>query len=195
MDGVIKAEAGEFAGMQVKPQDDHTKTDIEIIKKLGQQRMFAQRARLYPNLSKHYDWNEVGAVVFNQYLVDATRMLNLLIRMGMKADDLDWKARTFEAMQVLAEKYPFVPVKPTVLILFEDIAPISPERIYTRNAQTVKLKAVELFAILWDLVQLNLLESLDAENTLQRILGEENIKASANIWLDIVEMCNNIKSI
>ena len=98
-------------------------------------------------------------------------------------------------MQVLAEKYPFGPVKPTVLILFEDIAPISPERIYTRNAQTVKLKAVELFAILWDLVQLNLLESLDAENTLQRILGEENIKASANIWLDIVEMCNNIKSI
>ena len=59
----------------------------------------------------------------------------------------------------------------------------------------MKLKAVELFAILWDLVQLNLLESLDAENTLQRIFGEENIKASANIWLDIVEMCNNIKSI
>lgn len=169
--------------------------DVDIIKQLGQQRIFTQQAKLYPRLSKHYDWNEIGVEVFNQYLVDATRMLNLLIRMGMKADDLDWKARTFEAMQVLAEKYPFVPVKPTVLILFEDIAPISPERIYTRNAQTVKLKAVELFAILWDLVQLNLLESLDAENTLQRILGEENIKASANIWLDIVEMCNNIKSI
>ncbi|MEI7498394.1 MAG: isoleucine--tRNA ligase [Candidatus Falkowbacteria bacterium] len=35
MDGVIKSEAGEFAGMQVKAIDDHTKTDIEIIKYLA----------------------------------------------------------------------------------------------------------------------------------------------------------------
>jgi isoleucyl-tRNA synthetase len=35
MDGVIKPEAGEFAGMHVKAIDDHTKTDIEIIKYLA----------------------------------------------------------------------------------------------------------------------------------------------------------------
>ncbi|MEA1962773.1 MAG: isoleucine--tRNA ligase, partial [Patescibacteria group bacterium] len=35
MDGVIKKEAGEFAGMNVKPQGDHQKTDIEIIKYLA----------------------------------------------------------------------------------------------------------------------------------------------------------------
>ncbi|MDP3043196.1 MAG: class I tRNA ligase family protein, partial [bacterium] len=35
MDGVIKKEAGEFAGMSVKPANDHTKTDVEIIKYLA----------------------------------------------------------------------------------------------------------------------------------------------------------------
>ncbi len=36
MDGIIRREAGEFAGMSVKPADDHQKTDIEIIKWLAQ---------------------------------------------------------------------------------------------------------------------------------------------------------------
>jgi isoleucyl-tRNA synthetase len=36
MDGKIKIEAGEFAGLSVKPLDDHQKTDIEIIKYLAQ---------------------------------------------------------------------------------------------------------------------------------------------------------------
>ena len=35
LDGTIKAEATGFAGLSVKPQEDHTKTDIEIIKYLG----------------------------------------------------------------------------------------------------------------------------------------------------------------
>jgi len=35
MDGIIKSEAGEFAGMSVKPMDDHQKTDVEIIKYLA----------------------------------------------------------------------------------------------------------------------------------------------------------------
>jgi hypothetical protein len=46
--------------------------DVDIIKQLGQQRMFAQRARLYPNLSASEDWN-VGVETFNQYIVDATK--------------------------------------------------------------------------------------------------------------------------
>ena len=35
MDGVIKSEAGEFAGLHVKPEGDHTTTDVEIIKYLA----------------------------------------------------------------------------------------------------------------------------------------------------------------
>ncbi len=35
MDGIIKKEAGEFAGMSVKPMEDHQKTDVEIIKYLA----------------------------------------------------------------------------------------------------------------------------------------------------------------
>ncbi|EKD58654.1 MAG: hypothetical protein ACD_56C00077G0005 [uncultured bacterium] len=35
MDGVIKPEAGEFAGLHVKPAGDHTTTDVEIIKYLA----------------------------------------------------------------------------------------------------------------------------------------------------------------
>ncbi|MFH0854227.1 MAG: isoleucine--tRNA ligase [bacterium] len=35
MDGIIKKEAADFAGMSVKPSGDHTKTDVEIIKYLA----------------------------------------------------------------------------------------------------------------------------------------------------------------
>ncbi len=35
MDGIIKPEAKDFAGMSVKPMDDHQKTDVEIIKYLA----------------------------------------------------------------------------------------------------------------------------------------------------------------
>ncbi|HEX8974265.1 MAG TPA: isoleucine--tRNA ligase [Patescibacteria group bacterium] len=35
MNGVIKEEAGEFAGLHVKPKGDHTTTDVEIIKYLA----------------------------------------------------------------------------------------------------------------------------------------------------------------
>ena len=37
MDGVIKPEAIDFAGLHVKPKDDHQKTDVEVIKSLAHQ--------------------------------------------------------------------------------------------------------------------------------------------------------------
>lgn len=37
MDGIIKSEATDFAGLHVKPKDDHQKTDVEIIKFLAHQ--------------------------------------------------------------------------------------------------------------------------------------------------------------
>src|SRR5581483_254308 len=35
MNGIFKAEVSDFAGMHVKPKDDHQKADIEIIKWLA----------------------------------------------------------------------------------------------------------------------------------------------------------------
>ena len=35
MDGIIKPEAKDFSGMSVKPQNDHQKTDVEVIKNLA----------------------------------------------------------------------------------------------------------------------------------------------------------------
>jgi len=45
MDGVIKEEAGEFAGMNVKPQDDNTKTDVEIIKYLAKKELLFSKEK------------------------------------------------------------------------------------------------------------------------------------------------------
>lgn len=39
MDGIIKPEAGEFAGMHVKPSGDHMATDVEIIKYLSRKNL------------------------------------------------------------------------------------------------------------------------------------------------------------
>jgi isoleucyl-tRNA synthetase len=39
MDGIIKKEAGEFAGLSVKPKDDCQKTDVEIIKYLAKKNL------------------------------------------------------------------------------------------------------------------------------------------------------------
>ncbi|TAK96640.1 isoleucine--tRNA ligase [Patescibacteria group bacterium] len=52
MDGVIKPEATDFAGLHVKPKDDHQKTDVEVIKYLAHHgQLFAkeQYGHSYPH--------------------------------------------------------------------------------------------------------------------------------------------------
>ncbi|MBU2028870.1 isoleucine--tRNA ligase, partial [Patescibacteria group bacterium] len=52
MDGIIKKEAGEFAGLSVKPKDDYQKTDVEVIKYLAKKNLlFAKEkyAHNYPH--------------------------------------------------------------------------------------------------------------------------------------------------
>ncbi|MFA6531995.1 MAG: isoleucine--tRNA ligase [Patescibacteria group bacterium] len=52
MDGVIKPEAGEFAGMHVKAIDDYQKTDVEIIKYLDRTNQLFSKAKFehsYPH--------------------------------------------------------------------------------------------------------------------------------------------------
>ncbi len=45
MDGVIKEGAGEFAGLNVKPLDDRTKTDVEIIKYLAKNELLFSKEK------------------------------------------------------------------------------------------------------------------------------------------------------
>ena len=45
MDGIIKPEATDFAGLSVKPIDDHTKTDVEIIKYLAHHNLLFDKAK------------------------------------------------------------------------------------------------------------------------------------------------------
>ena len=45
MDGSIKAEAGDFAGLSVKPIDDHTSTDVAIIKYLAHNNLLFSKAK------------------------------------------------------------------------------------------------------------------------------------------------------
>lgn len=45
MDGVMRAEMGEFSGMQVKPKDDPSKTDVEILKYLASKRLLFAKSK------------------------------------------------------------------------------------------------------------------------------------------------------
>ncbi|MEI6378478.1 MAG: isoleucine--tRNA ligase [Candidatus Falkowbacteria bacterium] len=45
MDGIIKAEAGEFAGLSVKPLGDHSTTDVAIIKYLAAKNLLFAKAK------------------------------------------------------------------------------------------------------------------------------------------------------
>lgn len=45
MDGIIKVEAGDFAGLSVKPIDDHTSTDVAIIKYLAHNNLLFSKAK------------------------------------------------------------------------------------------------------------------------------------------------------
>jgi len=45
MDGIIKKEAGKFAGLKVKPKEDYQKTDVEIIKYLARQNLLFSKEK------------------------------------------------------------------------------------------------------------------------------------------------------
>ncbi len=45
MDGIIKSEAGDFAGLSVKPIDDHSSTDVAIIKYLAGKKLLFSKAK------------------------------------------------------------------------------------------------------------------------------------------------------
>ena len=120
--------------------------DVEIIKQLGQQRMFAQRKRLYPNLSGSEDWNAIGVETFNQYIIDATKFLNLMIRWVM-SPSVDWVNRITHSFNDLKRKYPSISHAQALHDLFKDIAPVSTDKKYTDG-----LTVYQLYDILLKLV-------------------------------------------
>lgn len=120
--------------------------DVEIIKQLGQQRMFAQRKRLYPNLSGSEDWNAIGVETFNQYIIDATKFLNLMIRWVM-SPSADWVNRITHSFNDLKRKYPSISHAQALHDLFKDIAPVSTDKKYTDG-----LTVYQLYDILLKLV-------------------------------------------
>jgi len=120
--------------------------DVEIIKQLGQQRMFAQRKRLYPNLSGSEDWNAIGVETFNQYIIDATKFLNLMIRWVM-SPSADWVNRITHSFNDLKRKYLSISHAQALHDLFKDIAPVSIDKKYTDG-----LTVYQLYDILLKLV-------------------------------------------
>ena len=162
--------------------------DSDIIKVRSQERIFQQRHKLYPNLSVCEDWDARGAKVFNEYVVDATQMLNLVIRWVMSPSQA-WVDRITHANTVMKNKYPMINTKQTLLELFKDIAPVSLEMTYTND-----LKVDDLLKILIDLISSDQLPA-DAKGG-----DDERFKINATVegrhlWADISKVFKQMKSI
>jgi len=161
--------------------------DVEVIKQLGQQRMFAQRAKLYPNLSVEEDWQAMGVKIFNQYLVDATKFLNLMIRWVI-SPSTEWVKRIQYSFAELKQKYIFINQQQTLNALFKDIAPASSSEKYTGD-----LTIFQLHGIILTLIEKNLLPDNphDHESQVFSISGG----SGRNIWNDISKSFKQIQSI
>ncbi|MCX0340134.1 ATP-binding protein [Acinetobacter radioresistens] len=161
--------------------------DVEVIKQLGQQRMFAQRAKLYPNLSVEEDWQAMGVEHFNQYLVDATKFLNLMIRWVI-SPSTEWVKRIQYSFAELKQKYVSINQQQTLNALFKDIAPVSSSERYTDD-----LTIFQLHEIILTLIQKNLLPDNPHDHESQ--VFSINGGSGRNIWNDISKSFKQIQSI
>ncbi|MEQ1304456.1 DUF87 domain-containing protein [Acinetobacter radioresistens] len=161
--------------------------DVEVIKKLGHQRMFAQRAKLYPNLSVEEDWQAMGVEHFNQYLVDATKFLNLIIRWVISPSN-EWVKRIQYSFAELKQKYVSINQQQTLNALFKDIAPVSSSEKYTDD-----LTIFQLHEIILTLIQKNLLPDNPHDHESQ--VFSINGGSGRNIWNDISKSFKQIQSI
>jgi isoleucyl-tRNA synthetase len=85
MDGVIKDQAKDFAGLHVKPKDDHQKTDVEIIKYLAKQgTLFAKKK--YEHSYPHCWRCDTPLLNYatSSLFVDVTKMKNDLLKNAKK---------------------------------------------------------------------------------------------------------------
>ena len=159
--------------------------DIDDIKKLGQQRVFAQRAKLYPHLSASEDWSAIGVESFNQYIVDATKFLNLVIRWVISPSE-DWVNRIYRSFDGLKLKYDSISQGQALNNLFKDIAPVSTDKRYTD-----RLTAYQLYDILLGLIANHQLPA-DPKNGDNFPIEREEKRP---IWNDISLVFKQIQSI
>lgn len=159
--------------------------DVAVIQQLGQQRMFAQRVRLYPNLSASEDWGVLGVETFNQYIVDATKFLNLMIRWVISPSQ-EWVNRIASALSHLKGKYPSITQTQALKDLFKDIAPVSRDNSYT-DGKT----AYQLYDILFGLIDKNQLPA-DPKNGDNFPIESESKRP---LWNDISLVFKQIRSI
>jgi isoleucyl-tRNA synthetase len=95
MDGVIKKEAGDFAGLHVKPTDDTQKTDVEIIKYLANKNLLflkEQYLHSYPHC-----WRcdtPLLNYATSSYFVSVEKLKNEAIRLSEK---INWTPKHVKA--------------------------------------------------------------------------------------------------
>lgn len=91
MDGIIKKEAGEFAGMNVKPADDVQKTDVEIIKYLANKELLFHKEKFehsYPHC-----WRcdtPLLNYATSSWFVDISKIKNNAIKY---AEEINWSPK------------------------------------------------------------------------------------------------------
>ena len=88
MDGIIKPEAKDFAGMSVKPQDDHQKTDVEVIKNLAH-RGFLFTKEKYEHSYPHCWRCETPLINYatSSWFVNITKIKGRALKL---AKDINW---------------------------------------------------------------------------------------------------------
>ncbi|HLN18855.1 MAG TPA: class I tRNA ligase family protein [Patescibacteria group bacterium] len=88
MDGTIKKEAGEFAGMNVKPIEDHMKTDVEIIKNLASRNLLFKKEK-YEHSYPHCWRCETPLINYatTSWFVAITKFKDEMIKL---AEDINW---------------------------------------------------------------------------------------------------------
>lgn len=159
--------------------------DVKLIAQAGADRVYKQRQRLYPNLSTCEDWESLGVDQFNQYVVNATKLLNQITRWVISPSQ-EWVDRIHTSLNKLQNNFLSISHQNALLMLFKDVAPVSSDVKYTDN-----LDAYELTNYLFALISRDQLPADPAKGSNFQIEHEKQ----REIWNDISLIFKNLKSI
>ena len=159
--------------------------DVKLIAQAGADRVYKQRQRLYPNLSTCEDWESLGVDQFNQYVVNATKLLNQITRWVISPSQ-EWVDRIHTSLNKLQNNFLSISHQNALLMLFKDVAPVSSDVKYTDN-----LDAYELTNYLFALISSDQLPADPAKGSNFQIEHEKQ----REIWNDISLIFKNLKSI
>ena len=140
---------------------------------------------MYPNLSTCEDWESLGVDQFNQYVVNATKLLNQITRWVISPSQ-EWVDRIHTSLNKLQNNFLSISHQNALLMLFKDVAPVSSDVKYTDN-----LDAYELTNYLFALISRDQLPADPAKGSNFQIEHEKQ----REIWNDISLIFKNLKSI